>query len=207
MNDKNKYSAYINIHTSLIPNKDNIFGDIYIKTELNGCPQLVWDNLKTIIKSFKDNDEEICFDTLITELIDIDDYEEIPSSHNIMYYNYYIDILYDDSIIRIIAYNHVNIDKQIICFTDRYIINPKTNEGNCIDDFIRRGIEPLLSNINDLKESIKSRVKDREISTSYHTTWCYERDFTEISLIKKQAEKIIENCNKHLERISEFYTR
>ena len=100
-----------------------------------------------------------------------------------------------------------NIDQKIICFTDRYIINPEINEGNCIDDFIRRGVEPLVENINDLKESIKSRVKEREISISYHTTGCFERDFTEISLIKKQAEKIIENCNKHLERISEFYTR
>ena len=90
---------------------------------------------------------------------------------------------------------------------NRPIINPEINEGNCIDDFIRRGVEPLVENINDLKESIKSRVKEREISISYHTTGCFERDFTEISLIKKQAEKIIENCNKHLERISEFYTR
>ena len=106
-----------------------------------------------------------------------------------------------------IAYHKGNKDQDITCFNERYIINPRTNEGNCIDDFIRRGVEPLLSNINDLKESIKSRVKEREISTSYHTTGCYERDFTEISLIKKQAEKIIENCNKHLERISEFYTR
>ena len=206
MNDKNKYCAYIHIHTCQIANKDDICGDTYIKTEFNGKPQLVWDNIKTIIKSFKDNDEEIDLDSLIHELLNIDDYEEIPSTYD-KSYNYYIDILYDNSIIKIIAYNHVNIDQKIICFTDRYIINPEINEGNCIDDFIRRGVEPLVENINDLKESIKSRVKEREISISYHTTGCYERDFTEISLIKKQAEKIIENCNKHLERISEFYTR
>lgn len=206
MNDKNKYCAYIHIHTCQIANKDDICGDTYIKTEFNGKPQLVWDNIKTIIKSFKDNDEEIDLDSLIHELLNIDDYEEIPPTYN-KSYNYYIDILYDNSIIKIIAYNHVNIDQKIICFTDRYIINPEINEGNCIDDFIRRGVEPLVENINDLKESIKSRVKEREISISYHTTGCFERDFTEISLIKKQAEKIIENCNKHLERISEFYTR
>ena len=206
MNDKNKYCTYIHIHTCQISNKNNICGDTYIKTEFNGKPQLVWDNIKTIIKSFKDNDEEIDLDSLIHELLNIDDYEEIPSVYN-QFYNYYIYILYDNSIIKIIAYNHVNIDQKIICFTDRYIINPEINEGNCIDDFIRRGVEPLVENINDLKESIKSRVKEREISISYHTTGCFERDFTEISLIKKQAEKIIENCNKHLERISEFYTR
>ena len=206
MNDKNKYCAYIHIHTSQIQNKDDICVDTYIKTEFNGKPQLVWDNIKTIIKSFKDNDEEIDLDSLIHELLNIDDYEEIPPTYD-KSYNYYIDILYDNSIIKIIAYNHVNIDQKIICFTDRYIIKPEINEGNCIDDFIRRGVEPLVENINDLKESIKSRVKEREISISYHTTGCYERDFTEISLIKKQAEKIIENCNKHLERISEFYTR
>lgn len=206
MNDKNKYCAYIHIHTCQIANKDDICGDTYIKTEFNGKPQLVWDNIKTIIKSFKDNDEEIDLDSLIHELLNIDDYKEIPPTYN-KSYNYYIDILYDNSIIKIIAYNHVNIDQKIICFTDRYIINPEINEGNCIDDFIRRGVEPLIENINDLKESIKSRVKEREISISYHSTGCFERDFTEISLIKKQAEKIIENCNKHLERISEFYTR
>lgn len=206
MNDKNKYCAYIHIHTCQIANKDDICVDTYIKTEFNGKPQLVWDNIKTIIKSFKDNDEEIDFHSLIHELLNIDDYEEIPPTYD-KSYNYYIDILYDNSIIKIIAYNHVNIDQKIICFTDRYIINPEINEGNCIDDFIRRGVEPLVENINDLKESIKSRVKEREISISYHTTGCFERDFTEISLIKKQAEKIIENCNKHLERISEFYTR
>ena len=206
MKDKNKYCAYIHIHTCQTSNKGEICGDTYIKTEFNVKPQLVWDNIKTIIKSFKDNNEEIDLDSLIHELLNIDDYEEIPSVYN-QFYNYYIYILYDNSIIKIIAYNHVNIDQKIICFTDRYIINPEINEGNCIDDFIRRGVEPLVENINDLKESIKSRVKEREISISYHTTGCYERDFTEISLIKKQAEKIIENCNKHLERISEFYTR
>lgn len=206
MNDKNKYCAYIHIHTCQIANKDDICGDTYIRTEFNGKPQLVWDNIKTIIKSFKDNDEEIDLDSLIHELLNIDDYKEIPPTYD-KSYNYYIDILYDNSIIKIIAYNHVNIDQKIICFTDRYIINPEINEGNCIDDFIRRGVEPLVENINDLKESIKSRVKEREISISYHSTGCFERDFTEISLIKKQAEKIIENCNKHLERISEFYTR
>ena len=206
MNDKNKYCAYIHIHTCQISSKNNICGDTYIKTEFNVKPQLVWDNIKTIIKSFKDNGEEIDLDSLIHELLNIDDYEEIPSVYN-QFYNYYIYISYDNSIIKIIAYNHVNIDQKIICFTDRYIINPEINEGNCIDDFIRRGVEPLVENINDLKESIKSRVKEREISISYHTTGCFERDFTEISLIKKQAEKIIENCNKHLERISEFYTR
>ena len=206
MKDKNKYCAYIHIHTCQTSNKGEICGDTYIKTEFNVKPQLVWDNIKTIIKSFKDNNEEIDLDSLIHELLNIDDYEEIPSVYN-QFYNYYIYILYDNSIIKIIAYNHVNIDQKIICFTDRYIINPEINEGNCIDDFIRRGVEPLVENINDLKESIKSRVKEREISISYHSTGCFERDFTEISLIKKQAEKIIENCNKHLERISEFYTR
>lgn len=204
--EQSRFSAYIHIHTSQIPNKDNIFGDAYIKTKSNGKPQLVWGYIKKIIKLLKDNNEIIDFNELIHEFLEIKDYEETIYSNDQLY-NYYIDILYDDSIIKITAYNKVNIDQKIQCFNDRYIINSITNEGNCIDDFIRRGVEPLLYNINDLKESIKSRVHDREISTAYHTTGCYERDFTEISLIKKQAEKIIENCNKHLERISEFYTR
>ena len=103
MKDKNKYCAYIHIHTCQTSNKGEICGDTYIKTEFNGKPQLVWDNIKTIIKSFKDNNEEIDLDSLIHELLNIDDYEEIPSVYN-QFYNYYIYILYDNSIIKIILY-------------------------------------------------------------------------------------------------------
>ena len=171
----------------------------------NKSPQQIWEDIKQIILKIKTNSNKITYLDLANKLWDI--YYlwldmDLPNKK----YQYYVDLIFEPSVIQMVAYNHVNYDKRIECFRERYIINTK-NEGNCIDDFIRRGIEPLLDNINDLKESIKSRKEERILSTEYHNTWCYEKDFTQISLIKKQAEKIIENCNKHLERISEFYTR
>lgn len=171
----------------------------------NKSPQQIWDDIKQIILKLKVNTNKLTYSDLANKLWDI--YYlwldmDLPNKK----YQYYIELIFEPSVIQMVAYNHVNYDKRIECFHERYIINTK-NEGNCIDDFIKRGIEPLLDNINDLKESIKSRKEERILSTEYHNTWCYEKDFTQISLIKKQAEKIIENCNKHLERISEFYTR
>ena len=167
----------------------------------NKSPQQIWDDIKNCVSKLK----VMTYYELANRLwdnyylwLDMD----LPDKK----YQYYIELVFEPSVILMIAYNHVNYDKRIECFRERYIINNK-NEGNCIDDFIRRGIEPLLDNINDLKESIKSRKEDRIFSVEYHNTWCYEKDFTQISLIKKQEEKIIENCNKHLERISEFYTK
>lgn len=171
----------------------------------NKSLQQIWDDIKQIILKLKANSNKLTYLDLSNKLWDI--YYlwldmDLPNKK----YQYYIELIFEPSVIQMIAYNHVNYDKRIECFRERYIINNK-NEGNCIDDFIKRGIEPLLDNINDLKESIKSRKEERILSTEYHNTWCYEKDFTQISLIKKQAEKIIENCNKHLERISEFYTK
>ena len=161
----------------------------------------IWDDIKNYVSNLK----VITYSELANRLwdnyylwLDMD----LPDKK----YQYYIELIIEPTIIQITAYNNVNYDKRIECFHERYILNDN-NEGNCIDDFIRRGIEPLMDNINELKESIKSRLPERQISIEYHKTGCYEKDFAQIMLIKKQAEKIISNCNKHLERISEFYTR
>lgn len=167
-------------------------------------PKDTWKKLVEIIKELQHNNS-LSFDNLVDKLCHIDKYsDQICEGSD--WIDYYIYIDYNDDVIKMTAYEADNYDANIIVFENRYVTSFK-KDGNCIDDFIHRGVEPLLSNINDLKDSIKSRIKDREISTSYHTTGCYEKDFTQISLIKKQAEKIVENCNKHLERISEFYTR
>jgi len=119
---------------------------------------------------------------------------------------YEIELYYAPTIITMVAYNMVNKEQGIDCFRKSYIFDCKKNEGNCIDDFINRGVDPLLNNINELKAQIINRRQDRISEIEYHNTFCYEKDFAQISLIKKIAEKLAENCNKHLERISEFYT-
>lgn len=119
---------------------------------------------------------------------------------------YEIELYYEPTVITMVAYNSVNKEQGIDCFRKSYIFDLKKNEGNCIDDFINRGVEPLLNNINELKSQIISRRQDRISAIEYHNTFCYEKDFAQISLIKKIAEKLVENCDKHLERISEFYT-
>lgn len=167
-----------------------------------GEPHFVWKDIQLVIKEIK---TDFTYENFIKRLLSFNNYsEEIENGKD--WIDYYIDIFYEDTIIEIIAYNKVNYNQQIECFKERYVIN-SNNEGNCIDDFIRRGIEPCLENIEQLKKSIEERLPERQMSISYHNTWCYEKDFAQISLIKKQAEKIVENCNKHLERIAEFYTR
>lgn len=119
---------------------------------------------------------------------------------------YEMELYYEPTMITMVAYNSVNKEQGIDCFRKSYIFDQKKNEGNCIDDFINRGVEPLLNNINELKAQIINRRQDRISAIEYHNTFCYEKDFAQISLIKKIAEKLVENCDKHLERISEFYT-
>ena len=177
----------------------------FIEVDTGGEPEAVWQYLMQAIKELK-NDEyhdntSLTFEKFVNRLLAFDRYStSIEEGED--WVDFDITIQYEANSITMIAINRDKIE----CFRKTYVTSDN-NEGNCVDDFVRRGVEPLVENINDLKESIKSRVKEREISISYHSTGCFERDFTEISLIKKQAEKIIENCNKHLERISEFYTR
>ena len=88
-----------------------------------------------------------------------------------------------------------------------YVIHRNYNNGNCVDDFIKRGVKPLISSINDFTQNIESRINNRTNVIDYHQTNCYELDFTQISLIKTLCQKIIDNCNKQLEGMSEKYTK
>ena len=57
--------------------------------------------------------------------------------------------------------------------------------------------------------SIKTRIVGfvDYVEKTYKNEEAFFPDFQKSEDLKIQAEKIIENCNKHLERISEFYTR
>ena len=180
--------------------------DISNNTIDNIKPEVIWNNIVNNIKTFKKNNvfELITYIDLVHSLL-MQNYK--PANYNdnidILYYLY---LEYTDTILLFKAYHNGNKDQGIICYENRYVIDHK-NEGNCIDDFIKRGINPQIENIQDLINSINKRLPERQVTTEYHRTYCYERDFAEISLIKKFAQKIVENCDKHLERISEFYTR
>lgn len=170
-----------------------------------GEPYFIWKDIQQVINDCKNNGTTLIYENFIKWLLSFSKYSENIEEGN-EWIDYYIDIIYEDTIIEITAYNKVNYDKKIECFKERYVIS-SNNEGNCIDDFITRGIKPCLENIEQLTKSIEDRLPERQMSVEYHKTWCYEKDFAQISLIQKQAERIVKNCTKHLERISEFYTR
>lgn len=87
------------------------------------------------------------------------------------------------------------------------IINIKPKRGNCIDDFIKRGLRSNLYSLNSFIKNIDSRVIERTNCKEYHQTACYEKDFRQLCEIRNILNKMIENCNKQIEKISEKYTK
>lgn len=177
----------------------------FIEVDRGGKPEAIWQDLMQAIKELK-NDEyregaSLTFDQLINRLLAFDEYStSIEEGED--WVDFDITIQYEENSITMIALNRDKVE----CFRKTYVTSDN-NEGNCVDDFIRRGVEPLLNNIIQLKDSIKSRKSERASAVEYHRTGCYEKDFGQISLIKQLAEKLVNNSNTHLERISEFYTR
>lgn len=173
-----------------------------------GTPKDIWTDLKRAIDEIKtDVSHEgitLTIHNLIKRIYTFEGYSDQIYDDDMI--DYYIEIDYQDTIITMKAFYKGDYDNKVLAYENRYITS-YTNEGNCIDDFLIRGVQPQLDNINDMIESIKSRLTERQVANEYHCTGCYEKDFTQISLIKKFAEKIIENCNTHLERITEFYTK
>lgn len=177
----------------------------FIEVDRNGEPEIVWKDLTQAIRELK-NDEyhegaSLTFEQLTNRLLAFDEYStSIEEGED--WVDFDITIQYEENSITMIALNRDKVE----CFRKTYVTSDN-NEGNCVDDFIRRGVEPLLNNIMQLKDSIKSRKDERASAVEYHRTGCYEKDFGQISLIKQLAEKLVNNSNTHLERISEFYTR
>ena len=124
-----------------------------------------------------------------------------------VFYPYFIKLFIDNGIITIKAYHRkTEMAGYELYITKQIIVNRHIN-GNCIDDFIQRGVEPLLNSVTDLKNAIKDRCKQRINVTEYHNTACYESDFIQISLIKELIEKLLSNCNRQLEAMSDKYTK
>jgi len=123
-------------------------------------------------------------------------------------YQYYVDIFMLHDNIKIKAYK--NDEYRTVIYYEKNVAKTKQNDnvlGNCVDDFIRRGIETQIDTINDLIKDIKSRKELRSNLLEYHSSSCYEHDFRQIINIKDMAQKIINNCNKHLERSADKYTK
>lgn len=181
----------------------------YIQCDSRRNPESIWGDLVQAIKELKtDKYNEglaLSFDNLVKRMICFDGYsDQICEGSD--WIDYYIYVWYEDTSIIMKGYSNEHYYSGIVDYENRYI-TLLVNEGNCIDDFLIRGIKPQLDNINDMVDSIKSRLSERQMAVEYHCTSCYEKDFMQISMIKKFAQKIVDNCNTQLERISEFYTK
>lgn len=160
----------------------------------DGYPENVWSDIKQVIKEIQNNGEKLTFRKIVERVMAFNDYEEsIPSNSNIT--NSIMVFYYKD----IIKFSSKN-------FKDCYIIS-QNQEGNCIDDFVFRGVQSRINVINEYVYDIRQRVEERTSTNEYHQTSCYEKDFLQIFLIQKNAQKIVDNCKKQLELISEKYTK
>lgn len=79
--------------------------------------------------------------------------------------------------------------------------------GNCVDKFVEKRLDKPLSDIIRIRHKICCRRIEREETNDYFNTGCYEQDFSDIIELRNIANKLTEDCNKFLERISEQYSK
>ena len=80
-------------------------------------------------------------------------------------------------------------------------------EGNCVDKWLKKRFNKSLCNLIHLRYLIRNRIEERSNTNDYFNTLCYEQDFNSIIKMRDEAQLIVENCNKFLERISEQYSK
>lgn len=80
-------------------------------------------------------------------------------------------------------------------------------EGNCVDKWIKNRLAKSLINLMYIRRLIRNRIEKRSNINDYFSTGCYEQDFNDIIKIRDEAQLLVENCNKFLERISEQYSK
>lgn len=154
----------------------------------------IFKDINGIIKKYQYN-----INDMISKITDSFDNTTDESSID---YMHYIDI---NDEFGYITYTVVN--KHNVLIDYKKIIINRNNIGNCIDDFIDRGVYPIIESIERFCDDINGRIDERTNNNEYHQTSCYEYDFSQIVKIKQLAEKIIRNCDKQLEAISEKYTK
>jgi len=186
--------------TSEIVFWDKTKGDKWLKTIYcicDGYPENVWQDIKQAIKELQNDTyhegKTLTFKDLVERMLCFDDYRVNP-----------VDIRSDEIINVYYCESFIKIENDN--FTDTYITKKDYN-GNCIDDFVFRGVQSRIDVINEYIHDIQQRVEERTSTNEYHQTSCYEKDFLQIFLIQKNAQKIVDNCKKQLELISEKYTK
>jgi len=80
-------------------------------------------------------------------------------------------------------------------------------KGNCVDKWISNRFNKAINKFLTLKVHLLWRIEERENNNDYFNTGCYEQDFNDIIKIRDEAQLLVENCNKFLERISEQYSK
>lgn len=163
-------------------------------------PESLWNIIKNEIKKLQNNND-LSYESFISSLLHLDNFDQFDTKNNLEY-SVYILYFYNQIVFEA---NYIGRDyKDHTLYKDIYLITDK--EGNCVDDFIKRGVESRLKLINNAVTNIRNRLYIRSTTNAYHQTGCYEYDFSDICLIKEQAEKIVQNCNKQLEALSDKYT-
>lgn len=79
-------------------------------------------------------------------------------------------------------------------------------KGNCVDKFIEKRLNKI-DELVKLRENMHNRINIRSEVIDYFNSICYEQDFTDIRKAKEIAQKLVEDYNKFLERISEQYSK
>ena len=78
--------------------------------------------------------------------------------------------------------------------------------GNCVDTFLNKAINKNMFTIESFVHDINCRQKERTNCLDYHNTTTFESDFSQIVKISKILKKMLRNCDKQLEMMSEKYT-
>ena len=79
-------------------------------------------------------------------------------------------------------------------------------KGNCVDKFIEKRLNKI-DELVKLRENMHNRINIRSEVIDYFNSICYEQDFTDIRKAKEIAQKLVEDYNKFLVRISEQYSK
>lgn len=154
----------------------------------------IFKDINSIIKRYMYN-----IDDMISEITNSFDNTTDESS---------IDYMHDIYIYDKFGYiTYIIMNKHDVLIDYKKIIINRNSGGNCIDDFIDRGVYPIIESIERFCNDINRRIDKRTNNNEYHQTSCYEYDFRQIVNIKQLAEKLIRNCDKQLEAISEKYTK
>lgn len=163
--------------------------------------------VKNILNKLLDENKPINVDTLRGELLYTGNYSTYVSrSIDLDKYDYIVACTFKEDKVWVRSYYYDGdsgreIDNYVFTF-----VYKKPVEGNCVDDFLERGVKHLVDSINAYVKDIESRKDERVSATEYRNSICYELDFNRVCMIKMLAEKIAKNCSTHLEKISENYS-